>query len=44
MIEVNRNFHAAIAAQGRNRVLYRPLHRLLDEGRGLLRLYYVFLQ
>ncbi|MFN3548273.1 MAG: GntR family transcriptional regulator [Mesorhizobium sp.] len=40
MIEVNREFHAAIARAGRN-VYYTDLfERLLDEGRRLLRFYY----
>ncbi len=40
MIATNRDFHAAIAAAGRN-VYYEGLFlRLLDEGRRILRLYY----
>lgn len=40
MIEVNRNFHAAIARAGKNRYYAELFTRLLDEGRRLLRLYY----
>ena len=40
MIEVNRNFHAAIARAGKNRYYTKLFIRLLDEGRRLLRLYY----
>ena len=40
MIEVNRNFHAAIARAGNNRYYAELFERLLDEGRRLLRLYY----
>ncbi|SOE16756.1 GntR family transcriptional regulator [Hoeflea halophila] len=40
MIEVNRNFHAAIARAGKNRYYTDLFVRLLDEGRRLLRLYY----
>lgn len=40
MIEVNRNFHAAIARAGNNRYYTELFERLLDEGRRLLRLYY----
>lgn len=40
MIEVNRNFHAAIARAGKNRYYTDLFIRLLDEGRRLLRLYY----
>jgi len=40
MIEVNRNFHAAIARAGKNRYYTDLFTRLLDEGRRLLRLYY----
>ena len=40
MIEVNRNFHAAIAQAGKNRYYTDLFIRLLDEGRRLLRLYY----
>ena len=40
MIEVNRNFHAAIARAGKNRYYADLFIRLLDEGRRLLRLYY----
>lgn len=40
MIEVNRNFHSAIARAGGNRYYCELFDRLLDEGRRLLRLYY----
>lgn len=40
MIEVNRDFHAAIARAGKNRYYTDLFERLLDEGRRLLRLYY----
>lgn len=40
MIEVNRNFHAAIARAGKNRYYTDLFERLLDEGRRLLRFYY----
>ena len=40
MISVNRDFHLAIAAAGRNRYYTDLFRRLLDEGRRLLRLYY----
>ncbi|RST85745.1 GntR family transcriptional regulator [Aquibium carbonis] len=40
MIEVNRDFHAAIARAGRNGYYAELFERLLDEGRRLLRYYY----
>lgn len=40
MIATNREFHAAIAAAGRNPYYEGLFQRLLDEGRRLLRLYY----
>ncbi len=40
MIASNREFHNAIAEAGRNRYYLSLFHRLLDEGRRLLRLYY----
>lgn len=40
MIEVNRDFHAAIARAGRNGYYTELFERLLDEGRRLLRYYY----
>lgn len=40
MIEVNREFHAAIARAGRNAYYTELFERLLDEGRRLLRFYY----
>lgn len=40
MIEVNRDFHAAIARAGKNRYYREMFDRLLDEGRRLLRFYY----
>ncbi|RKF13578.1 GntR family transcriptional regulator [Roseovarius spongiae] len=40
MIATNREFHAAIAAAGRNPYYESLFLRLLDEGRRLLRLYY----
>tara|TARA_R110002020_G_scaffold48818_2_gene139121 strand:+ start:4828 stop:5550 length:723 start_codon:yes stop_codon:yes gene_type:complete len=40
MIEVNRNFHVAIARAGKNRYYTDLFTKLLDEGRRLLRLYY----
>jgi DNA-binding GntR family transcriptional regulator len=40
MISTNRQFHAAIAAAGRNPYYYGLFVRLLDDGRRLLRLYY----
>lgn len=40
MISVNRDFHAAIAAAGRNSYYTGMFSRLLDEGRRLLRIYY----
>ena len=40
MIATNREFHAAIAAAGRNHYYEALCLRLLDEGRRLLRLYY----
>jgi DNA-binding GntR family transcriptional regulator len=40
MIEVNRDFHAAIAHAGRNGYYSELFERLLDEGRRLLRFYY----
>ncbi|MFD0859091.1 GntR family transcriptional regulator [Roseovarius aquimarinus] len=40
MIATNREFHAAIAAAGRNPYYEGLFLRLLDEGRRLLRLYY----
>ncbi|MFX0540856.1 GntR family transcriptional regulator [Roseovarius sp. S4756] len=40
MIGTNRDFHAAIAAAGRNPYYEGLFLRLLDEGRRLLRLYY----
>lgn len=40
MIEVNRDFHSAIASAGKNRYYREVFDRLLDEGRRLLRMYY----
>lgn len=40
MIELNRNFHVAIAEAGRNPYYLQLFSRLLDEGRRILRLYY----
>ncbi|MGR3761744.1 GntR family transcriptional regulator [Roseobacteraceae bacterium NS-SX3] len=40
MIASNRDFHAAIAAAGRNPYFEGLFQRLLDEGRRLMRLYY----
>jgi DNA-binding GntR family transcriptional regulator len=40
MVTVNRDFHLAIAAAGRNRYYADFFARLLDEGQRLLRLYY----
>ncbi|SMD02611.1 transcriptional regulator, GntR family [Fulvimarina manganoxydans] len=40
MIEVNRDFHLAIAKAGRNPYYIELFERLLDEGRRLLRYYY----
>jgi DNA-binding GntR family transcriptional regulator len=40
MVSVNRDFHLAIAAAGRNRYYADFFARLLDEGQRLLRLYY----
>ncbi|MCQ0092154.1 GntR family transcriptional regulator [Roseovarius sp. M141] len=40
MIATNREFHATIATAGRNPYYEGLCHRLLDEGRRLLRLYY----
>jgi len=40
MISTNREFHAAIAAAGRNPYYTELFVRLLDDGRRLLRLYY----
>lgn len=40
MIEINRDFHAAIARAGRNGYYTELFERLLDEGRRLLRYYY----
>lgn len=40
MIATNRDFHAAIAAAGRNTYFEALFLRLLDEGRRILRLYY----
>jgi len=40
MVSVNRDFHLAIAAAGRNRYYTDFFARLLDEGQRLLRLYY----
>lgn len=40
MIGTNRDFHAAIAAAGKNPYYATLFSRLLDEGRRLLRLYY----
>ena len=40
MIEVNRDFHLAIARAGRNPYYIDLFERLLDEGRRLLRYYY----
>ncbi|MCF3934760.1 GntR family transcriptional regulator [Acuticoccus sp. M5D2P5] len=40
MIATNREFHAAIAAAGRNHYYEALCLRLLDEGRRILRLYY----
>lgn len=40
MIEVNRDFHSAIACAGKNRYYREVFDRLLDEGRRLLRMYY----
>lgn len=41
MIATNRELHAAIATAGRNPYFEALCHRLLDEGRRLLRLYYL---
>lgn len=40
MIAANRDFHAAIADAGANSYFAALCHRLLDEGRRMLRLYY----
>jgi DNA-binding GntR family transcriptional regulator len=40
MIAANRDFHAAIAAAGRNPYYIALFSRLLDEGRRILRMYY----
>ncbi len=40
MIELNRDFHVAIAEAGRNPYYIQLFSRLLDEGRRILRLYY----
>jgi DNA-binding GntR family transcriptional regulator len=40
MIELNRDFHVAIAEAGRNPYYLQLFARLLDEGRRILRLYY----
>lgn len=40
MIELNRDFHVAIAEAGRNPHYLQLFSRLLDEGRRILRLYY----
>ncbi|WP_374429627.1 GntR family transcriptional regulator [Tabrizicola sp.] len=40
MIELNRNFHVAIAEAGRNPYYLQLFSRLLDEGRRIVRLYY----
>lgn len=40
MIQLNRNFHVAIAEAGRNPYYLQLFSRLLDEGRRILRLYY----
>lgn len=40
MIELNRNFHVAIAEAGGNPYYLQLFSRLLDEGRRILRLYY----
>ena len=40
MIAANRDFHAAIATAARNPYYEALCHRLLDEGRRILRLYY----
>jgi DNA-binding GntR family transcriptional regulator len=40
MIELNRDFHVAIAEAGRNPYYLQLFSRLLDEGRRILRLYY----
>jgi DNA-binding GntR family transcriptional regulator len=40
MIQLNRDFHVAIAEAGRNPYYLQLFSRLLDEGRRLLRLYY----
>lgn len=41
MIASNRNFHAAISEVGRNPYYHALMTRLLDDGRRLLRLYYL---
>lgn len=41
MIETNRNFHLAIAEAGKNRYFTMLYTRLLDEGRRMLRLYFL---
>lgn len=40
MIQLNRDFHVAIAEAGRNPYYTQLFTRLLDEGRRILRLYY----
>jgi DNA-binding GntR family transcriptional regulator len=40
MIQLNRDFHVAVAAAGRNPYYLQLFSRLLDEGRRILRLYY----
>ncbi len=40
MIQLNRDFHVAIAEAGRNPYYLQLFSRLLDEGRRILRLYY----
>ena len=40
MIQLNRDFHVAIAEAGRNPYYLQLFARLLDEGRRILRLYY----
>lgn len=43
MIETNRNFHIAISNAGKNRYFTMLYTRLLDEGRRMLRLYFLSL-
>ncbi|RYI18880.1 MAG: GntR family transcriptional regulator [Acetobacteraceae bacterium] len=40
MIQLNRDFHVAVAVAGRNPYYLQLFSRLLDEGRRILRLYY----